>query len=295
DLHGRRHEALEEGLGDGFAGQAKKGRGHKGRSVQRTAGGVAICRAELPPPPFKTEAVKCSITSCASKATEQRLEDPQPIRHRLICPVKRTKEAVEATGYSYSPRGAQAKPVVQDVLEDLPLLAIKDGYGEVSAGQVIHDWPQGRSIQAVAVSRFQPTLDEELQESLLSCFSLDLQPQHQTQSAKPKRRRMLRHSVCNVHLGDATQPSLFLEDVRLPTEELPRSVFPLEEILSRNILWLVAQMVRKLDLTPAPPGLGQEKPPSVGGTPGAVETLVAGMARHVAKGLERLVISTCLQ
>ncbi|CAE7252608.1 unnamed protein product, partial [Symbiodinium microadriaticum] len=246
DLHGRRHEALEEG-----PGQAKKGRGHKGRSVQRTAGGVAICRAELPPPPFKTEAVKCSITSCASKATEQRLEDPQPIRHRLICPVKRTKEAVEATGYSYSPRGAQ----------------------------VIHDWPQGRSIQAVAVARFQPTLDEELQESLLSCFSLDLQPQHQTQSAKPKRRRMLRHSVCNVHLGDATQPSLFLEDVRLPTEELPRSVFPLEEILSRNILWLVAQMVRKLDLTPAPPGLGQEKPPSVGGTPGAVETLVAGMAR----------------
>ncbi|OLP82838.1 hypothetical protein AK812_SmicGene36476 [Symbiodinium microadriaticum] len=272
DLHGRRHEALEEG-----PGQAKKGRGHKGRSVQRTAGGVAICRAELPPPPFKTEAVKCSITSCASKATEQRLEDPQPIRHRLICPVKRTKEAVEATGYSYSPRGAQAKPAVQDVLE------------------VIHDWPQGRSIQAVAVARFQPTLDEELQESLLSCFSLDLQPQHQTQSAKPKRRRMLRHSVCNVHLGDATQPSLFLEDVRLPTEELPRSVFPLEEILSRNILWLVAQMVRKLDLTPAPPGLGQEKPPSVGGTPGAVETLVAGMARHVAKGLERLVISTCLQ
>lgn len=119
DLHGRRHEALEEGPGDGFAGQAKKGRGHKGRSVQRTAGGVAICRAELPPPPFKTEAVKCSITSCASKATEQRLEDPQPIRHRLICPVKRTKEAVEATGYSYSPRGAQAKPAVQDVLEDL--------------------------------------------------------------------------------------------------------------------------------------------------------------------------------
>jgi len=114
DLHGRRHEALEEG-----PGQAKKGRGHKGRSVQRTAGGVAICRAELPPPPFKTEAVKCSITSCASKATEQRLEDPQPIRHRLICPVKRTKEAVEATGYSYSPRGAQAKPAVQDVLEDL--------------------------------------------------------------------------------------------------------------------------------------------------------------------------------
>ncbi|CAE7629109.1 PPC6-7 [Symbiodinium sp. CCMP2456] len=147
--------------------------------------------------------------------------------------------------------------------------------------QVIQDWPQGRSIQAVAISRFQPTLDEELQESLLSCFSQDLQPQHetQTQSAKPKRRRMLRHSVCNVHLGDATQPSLFLEDVRLPSEELPRSVFPLEEILSRNLLWLVAQMVRKLDLTPAPPGLGQEKPPSVGGMPGAVETLVAGMAR----------------
>jgi len=147
--------------------------------------------------------------------------------------------------------------------------------------QVIQDWPEGRSIQAVAVSRFQPTMDEELQESLLSCFSQDLQPQHetQTQSVKPKRRRMLRHSVCNIRLGDATLPSLFLEDVRLPSVELPRSVFPLEEILSRNILWLVAQMVRKLDLTPAPPGLGQEKPPSVGGMPGAVETLVAGMAR----------------
>ncbi|CAE7452079.1 unnamed protein product [Symbiodinium natans] len=105
-----RREASEAGL-------PKIGRAHK--APRRTAGGLVVCRAELPPPPFKTEAVKCSITRCASKATEQRLEDPQPIRHRLICPARKAKEAVEALGYSYSPRTAQAKPSVNEVLEEL--------------------------------------------------------------------------------------------------------------------------------------------------------------------------------
>ena len=113
-----------------------------------------------------SQAVKCSITRCASKATEQRrlamatplslyclllrflrawfccnawwwMSESVKLRTRgspahstpahlhlgcesdepkppLSClsrgPVKRAKEAVEATGYSYSPRGAQAKP-----------------------------------------------------------------------------------------------------------------------------------------------------------------------------------------
>ncbi|CAJ1344847.1 unnamed protein product, partial [Effrenium voratum] len=140
--------------------------------------------------------------------------------------------------------------------------------------QVLKEWSEGKLIQAVSFSRFEADIQAELQDSLIQCFSDTLQPHQRVRHNK--RRRDLRHSVA-VNLADF-KPTMFLEDFRLPLEELPRSSFPLEEILSRNVLWLVVLFVRRLDLTPAPAGLGQEKPLTVCTAP-ALDTLTSAMER----------------
>lgn len=87
------------------------------QAMQRTAHGVVVCRpGELPPPPFKTEASRCAINSCAKKATQKRIEDPEIGRHRLICPQHKTKDALDAVGY----RATHNEPqTVQEVLNEL--------------------------------------------------------------------------------------------------------------------------------------------------------------------------------
>lgn len=87
------------------------------QAIQRTAHGVVVCRpGELPPPPFKTEASRCAINSCAKKATQKRIEDPEIGRHRLICPPHKTKDALDAVGYRATHKEPQT---VQEVLQEL--------------------------------------------------------------------------------------------------------------------------------------------------------------------------------
>jgi len=147
--------------------------------------------------------------------------------------------------------------------------------------QVLTEWKKKDSIAVVSISRFEENIESQLQDLFIGCFSDILQPQHGRPLKNRKRRksRELRHSVSNVGLTEHKKPLMFLEDLQFPTEELPRSSFPLEEIISRNILWLVVMSVCKLDLTPAPNGLGQEKNISIGGTPVALEMLVSAMER----------------
>lgn len=145
--------------------------------------------------------------------------------------------------------------------------------------QVLTQWPKGNQIAAVGFSRFEAEIEPELQGLFIRCFSDVLQPQH-GKPMKHRRRRELRHSVGNSEMAaEAKKPLMFLEDVQLPSEELQRSTFSLEEILSRNILWLVVMSVCKVDLTPAPGGMGQEKAHSIGSTPHALDILISAMER----------------
>eukprot|EP00435_Cladocopium_sp_Y103_P024159 s273_g5.t3 len=144
---------------------------------------------------------------------------------------------------------------------------------------VLTEWPKGNQIAAVGFSRFEAEIESQLQDLFIRCFSDVLQPQH-GKPMKHRRRRELRHSVGNSEMAtEAKKPLMFLEDVQLPSEELQRSAFPLEEILSRNILWLVVMSVCKVDLTPAPVGVGQEKAHSIGSTPHALDILTSAMER----------------
>lgn len=114
NLMGTRSEAILRD--DGFKGLPSLGYSRSTQAMQRTAHGVVVCRPELPPPPFKTEASRCSINSCAKKASQKRIEDPEIGRHRLICPTRKTQEALDATGYrATTPR----KRTVQEVLAEL--------------------------------------------------------------------------------------------------------------------------------------------------------------------------------
>jgi len=152
-------------------------------------------------------------------------------------------------------------------------------YGLLWALKVLTQWPKGNQIAAVGFSRFEAEIEPELQGLFIRCFSDVLQPQH-GKPMKHRRRRELRHSVGNSEMAaEAKKPLMFLEDVQLPSEELQRSTFSLEEILSRNILWLVVMSVCKVDLTPAPGGMGQEKAHSIGSTPHALDILISAMER----------------
>ncbi|CAK9027314.1 AB hydrolase-1 domain-containing protein [Durusdinium trenchii] len=94
----------------------KPSRSHQ--AVQRTPGGVAVCRpGDVPPPGFKTEAKRCAIHSCAQRATQKRAADPEEGRHRLLCPVRKAREALDATGYNPTPR--RKNMTVEEVLAEL--------------------------------------------------------------------------------------------------------------------------------------------------------------------------------
>lgn len=145
--------------------------------------------------------------------------------------------------------------------------------------QVLREWPDGKIIQAIGFSRFEANIEPQLQDVFMQCFSDVLQPQHGHKPMQQRRRRGLRHSLGSINVGELRKPLIFLEDVQLPTEELHRTAFPLEEVFERNILWLVVMSACKVDLTPAPSGLGQEKPPSISSVPGALESLISSMER----------------
>mmetsp|Transcript_11821 Transcript_11821/g.28271 ORF Transcript_11821/g.28271 Transcript_11821/m.28271 type:complete len:623 (+) Transcript_11821:89-1957(+) len=106
----------EVSLAQGRLPKLARGRKASQASQPDHSAGVAS-RTEKMQPVIKKEAN--SITKCATKAVEQRTEDPRPARHRLLCPPKGAKQDVAATGYKYSPRGAQVKRSVKEVLEDL--------------------------------------------------------------------------------------------------------------------------------------------------------------------------------
>eukprot|EP00931_Biecheleriopsis_adriatica_P032427 TRINITY_DN18921_c0_g1_i1.p1 TRINITY_DN18921_c0_g1~~TRINITY_DN18921_c0_g1_i1.p1 ORF type:complete len:2249 (-),score=502.27 TRINITY_DN18921_c0_g1_i1:24-6605(-) len=142
--------------------------------------------------------------------------------------------------------------------------------------QVLQAWSHRKCIQAVAVSKFEKDISEHLQETFMSCVMRESPAVEKNSNSQQVPKEDTNFAL---NVGEEKKPLLFLDSFRLPAVELPRLSFPPQQILSRNILWLVVLNVSNLDLTPLPCGLGHDEPFCVGTYPGAMEILASAMPR----------------
>jgi len=165
------------------------------------------------------------------------------------------------------------------------------------AVQVLTTWNRRQAIRLVAVTRFAGQIPEQLQSAFVSCFNDTLEPgavvEHPTDNAqvagtiRPQKKifSAARQEVMWRALGAAglqtgldAKPVLVLEDVLLPTNELPSDRFPLRELMRRHLLWLAAHFVARLNLDTSLE-IFDGKVTRVGDDQGMVQELASAISR----------------
>eukprot|EP00933_Yihiella_yeosuensis_P034216 TRINITY_DN27729_c0_g1_i1.p1 TRINITY_DN27729_c0_g1~~TRINITY_DN27729_c0_g1_i1.p1 ORF type:complete len:1011 (-),score=156.75 TRINITY_DN27729_c0_g1_i1:149-3181(-) len=145
--------------------------------------------------------------------------------------------------------------------------------------QVLTQWSRKKSIAVVAISGFAQPVPADIQVIFPRLFSETLEEAGRRKSHSAPTKKQARAAQRQTLRLTESVPTLYLEDVPLPAESLPSKAFGLEEILQKNLLWLVILYVKKLDLSPTGHVLGEVNSWTIGKTPGAIEALAVSMQR----------------
>jgi len=190
--------------------------------------------------------------------------------------------ATAEEGFETAAAADDAAPLVPCVPAVWDLRSLVLGHSHLTrVVHVLSGWDRRGLIRAVALSNIMQQIPPTLQSAFVARFSTqEVHREGEKVSARARVSSSIRAAVRESGATDCL-PTLFLDDIPLPADSLPRERFSLGEIIRRHLLWLVVHFVRKLDFQRELPLPGECSPLALGASHDLVVELAGAIAKSV--------------